>query len=164
MKDNLFEISFRKLALWYLPTFLRKILVKSFIWILIYPLELMYIEFLKARKQNLIKMSYNFQKYSLQKHLNDRFDKIQRRIRIVKAVQYEGIYLFTEGEDDASHSKTKWLHGDEKPIYIRNESELHSDLDFIVKVPDINISIPQLKAEIDFHVLQSKNYQIEIIN
>jgi hypothetical protein len=115
------------------------------------------------RKQNLIKMNFNYQKYSVQRRLNDAFDTIERRIKIVKAVQYEGVYLYTEAEDDLQHSKTKWLYDDSKPIYLRTEAELYSEFDFIVEIPDTGIDQRRLRAEIDFYILQSKQYQIVII-
>lgn len=172
MNDELFNINFRRLAVWYLPTFLRTPIMKAFVLMLIYPLELMYIEMMKGRKRNLIKMNHNYQKFSLQKRLNDTFDAVQRRIRIIKAVQYEGIYLYTEAEIDPTSpghyidsisNKMKWLKGDEKPIYLRTNAELYSDYDFIVEIPNTGINQIQLKAEIEFFILQSKNYQIVII-
>lgn len=145
--------------------------MKAFVLMLIFPLELMYIEMMKARKRNLIKMNTNYQKFSLQKRLNDAFDPTARRIKIVKAVQYEGVYLYTEAEidptspghfSDSNSNKMKWLKGDEKPIYLRTDAELYSEFDFIVKIPDTGINLIQMRAEIDFYVLQSKNYDIQI--
>ncbi len=161
--DKLFNINFKRLALWWIPTFRRKPITLNYLWCLLFPLEVMYIEFLRKRKQNLIKMNYNYQKYSVQKRLNDAFDPIERRIKIVKAVQYEGVYLYTEAEDDPQHSKTEWLYDDSNPIYLRTEAELYSEYDFIVEIPNTGINQIQLKAEIDFYILQSKQYQIVII-
>lgn len=161
--DQLFNINFKQLAFWYLPTFRRGNKLLNFIWCMIFPLEAMYVEFLRIRKQNLIKMDFNYQKFSLQKRLNDAFDRVERRIKIVKAVQYEGVYLYTEAEDDIQHSKTQWLHGDDKPIYLRTEAELYSEFDFIVEIPNTGINQIQLKAEIDFYILPSKQYQLVII-
>ncbi|TXI87155.1 MAG: hypothetical protein E6Q36_07955 [Chryseobacterium sp.] len=161
--DHLFNINFKQLAYWYLPTFRRGNRILNFIWSLISPLEAMYIEMLQARKRNLIKMDFNYQKFSLQKRLNDAFDRVERRIKIVKAVQYEGVFLYTEAEDDVLHSKTKWLYDDTNPIYLRTEAELYSEYDFIVEIPNTSINPLQLKAEIDFYILQSKQYQIVII-
>lgn len=158
--SNLFNIDFKKLAIWWLPTFLRTLVLKDYCFVLISPIEKMYIYFLKRRKQHNIKMDFNYQKFSLQKRLNDAFDKIERRIRIVNSVQYEGVYIYTEAE---GIDKTKWLHGDENPIYLRNEDELTSIYDFIVEIPDTNINQIRLKAEIDFYILQSKNYKIVIV-
>lgn len=172
MNDELFNINFRRLAVWYLPTFLRTPIMKSFVLMLIFPLELMYIEMMKARKRNLIKMNTNYQKFSLQKRLNDAFDTIGRRIKIVKAVQYDSINLYTKPEIDPNSAdyftdnatnKMKWAKGHDKPIYLRSKSELYSEFDFIVEIPNTGINIIQLKAEIDFYVLQSKNYDIRII-
>jgi len=161
--DQLFNINFKQLALWWVPTFSRKPVTLNYVWCLIFPLEALYIDFLKTRKQNLIKMNFNYQKFSVQKRLNDAFDRIDRRIKIVKAVQYEGVYLYTEAEDDPQYSKTQWLYDDSKPIYLRTEAELYSEFDFIVEIPDTGINLLQLKAEIDFYILQSKQYQIVII-
>ncbi|PIF44931.1 hypothetical protein CLU96_1930 [Chryseobacterium sp. 52] len=161
--DKLFNINFKQLAMWWIPTYRRKPVTLNYLWCLIFPLETMYIEFLRKRKQNLIKMNYNYQKYSVQKRLNDAFDQVERRIRIVKAVQYEGIYLYTEAEDDPQHSKTQWLYDESKPIYLRTEAELYSEYDFIVEIPNTGINLLQLRAEIDFYILQSKQYQIVII-
>lgn len=161
--DHLFNINFKQLAYWYLPTFRRGNRLLNFIWCLISPLETMYVELLQARKRNLIKMDFNYQKFSLQKRLNDAFDRVERRIKIVKAVQYDGLYLYTEAEDDVLHTKTQWVHDDSKPIYLRTEAELYSEFDFIVQIPNTGINQIQLKAEIDFYILPSKQYQIIII-
>ncbi|KFF13123.1 hypothetical protein IW15_10195 [Chryseobacterium soli] len=161
--DQLFKINFKQLALWWIPTFRRKPITLNYLWCLLFPLESMYIEFLRKRKQNLIKMNFNYQKYSVQRRLNDLFDPIERRIKIVKAVQYEGVYLYTEAEDDVQHSKMQWLYDSGNPIYIRTEAELYSEYDFIVEIPNTAINPLQLKAEIDFYILQSKQYQIVII-
>ena len=163
MDNKLFNINFKRLAMWWLPLAYRNLELLNFIWCLISPLELMYIEVLKARKQNLIRMNFTYQKFSMQRRLNDAFDPVDRRIEIVKAVQYEGVYLYTEAEDDQSRSKTKFLYGDENPIYLRTEAELYSEYDFIVKIPNTAINMYQLRAEIDFYKLISKRYQIVII-
>lgn len=163
MLDQLFNINFKRLAVWWLPTSRRGYIIINLCYVLILNLEILYIEVLKRRKQNLIKMNHNYQKFSVQKRLNDAFDPIDRRIEIVKAVIYEGVYLYTEAEDDIYHTKTKWLHDDSNPIYLRTEAELYSEFDFIVKIPDTNINQYQLRAEIDFYILPSKQYKIEIV-
>lgn len=161
--DQLFNINFKQLVLWWKPTFRRQPITLNFLWCLIFPLEYMYIEFLRKRKQNLIKMDFNYQTYSIQKRLNNAFDPIERRIIIVDSILYEGVYLYTEAEDDPQHSKTQWLYDDSNPIYLRTEAELYSEYDFIVKIPDTGINQLQLRAEIDFYKLITKRYQIVII-
>jgi len=163
MKDEVFNINFRKLAIEQLPTKMRNSFWIAFVLVLIIPLEALYNEFLKARKQNLIRLKTTCQKFSMQKRLNDVFDPLDRRIEIVKAVLFDGTYLYTEAEDDQYKSKTKWLFDDSNPIYIYTEAELYSEFDFIVKIPNTGINQIQLKAEIEYYMLQSKNYTIQII-
>lgn len=162
MNDNVFNIDFKRLVISWLPTFLRTTVLVGFAVVFVAPLTLLYIEFLKLRKQNLIKMKTTCQKFSMQKRLNDEFDPVERRIKIVPAVIYNGVYLYTKAEDDAKKTKTKWLHT-AKPIYLRTEAELYSDHDFIVKIPNTPINMYQLIGEIEYYMLQSKNYKIEII-
>lgn len=160
--DNVFNINFKKLAIEWLPTFLRQSILIAFILVLIVPLEALYIELLKARKQNLIRIKTSCQKFSMQKRLNDYFDPLERRIEIVKAVLFDGTYLYTEAEDDQWRTKTQWLYIDSLPIYLYTEAELNSEFDFIVKVP-AGLNELQLRAEIEYYMLQSKNYRIEYL-
>lgn len=161
--DRIFKINFQKLAIEWLPLYLRNNWVISFLLAMIEPAELLYNEFLRARKQNLIRINTTCQKFSMQKRLNDVFDPLDRRIEIVKAVLFDGTYLYTEAEDDQYKSKTKWLFGSENPIYLYTEAELYSDFDFIVKIPNSGINELQLKAEIEYYMLQSKQYKIQIV-
>lgn len=160
--DRIFNINFKKLAIEWMPTFLRNPFWIAFVLVLIVPLESLYNEFLRARKQNLIRINTTCQKFSMQKRLNDLFDPLERRIEIVKAVLFDGTYLYTEAEDDQWRTKTQWLYIDSLPIYLYTEAELNSEFDFIVKVPD-GLNELQLRAEIEYYMLQSKNYKIEII-
>ena len=163
MNDARFNIDFKKLATQWLPTFLRNTILIAFVCVLVAPVSTLYVQFLKVRKQHLIKMLFNEQKFSLQKRLNDTFDKTERRIVILSALQYNALYLYTEAEDDSQHTKTKWLFGDSSPLYLRTEAEINVTDDFIVKIPNTGINLLQLKAEIEYYMLQSKNYRIEII-
>lgn len=163
MKDNIFNISFKKLSVEWLPLYMRDHWNIAFVSVLITPLQILLFEFIKVRQQYLIRLNTTCQKFSMQKRLNDLFDPFERRIIIVKAVLYDGTFLYTEGEDDVQHTKTKWLYDDQNPIYIRNKSELYSDYDFIVKIPDSGINEIQLRAEIEYYMLQSKTYKIEFI-
>lgn len=163
MDDKIFDINFRKLAVEKLPTEMRNAFWIPFVFVIVAPVEFIYNEFLKARKQNLIRMKVTCQKFSMQKRLNDVFDPLERRIEIVKAVLFDGTYLYTEAEDDQWKTKTKWLFDDSNPIYLYTEGELYSDFDFIVKIPDTGINQIQLRAEIEYYMLQSKQYKIQIV-
>ena len=160
---KIFNIDLNKYGIHLTAPFLRSGVLLAFVFAFVRPIIDINQYLLKARKQNLIKMNHNYQKFSVQKRLNDAFDQIERRIKIVSAVQYEGVYLYTEAEDDPYFSKTKWLHDDSNPIYLRTEAELYSEYDFIVEIPNTNINQIQLKAEIDFYILPSKRYLIKIV-
>lgn len=163
MMDRIYNINFKKLSIEWLPLFLRDYWSIGFVSVLIAPLQILLSEFLKVRKQHLIKLNTTSQKFSMQKRLNDVFDPLERRIEIVKAILFDGAYLYTEAEDDQYKTKTKWLFGDENPIYLYTEAELYSDFDFIVKIPNTGINEIQLRAEIEYYMLQSKQYKIQII-
>lgn len=162
--DTLFQnLSFRRLAILWLPTFLRKNIMSQLLSVILRPIELMYIDFLRLRQQNLIRINYTYQKFSLQRRLNERFDPMLKRIKIVNAVQYEGVYLYTEAESGPMMTKHQWLHDNNNPIYLRTEAELTSEYDFIVQIPNSNINQIQLAAEVDYYKLIGKNYKIVII-
>lgn len=161
--DHLFNINFRRLIWWWVPTFLRKPILTRFIYALVWPMESMLVDLKNSRRQNLIKLNFTYQKFSLQRRLNDVFDNHLRRIKIVNAIQYEGVYLYTEAESGPMMTKHQWLHDDNNPIYLRTEAELTSEYDFIVQIPNSNINQIQLKAEIDYYKLIGKHYQIVII-
>ena len=159
--EKCFELDFKKLILMYLPTFRRKYITFNFLYVLISPIEKMYIDFLKVRKRNIDSLTHNYQICFIRKRLNDVFDRTERRIKIYSSETYVGLYLYTENEDDTIRSKTKYL-SENKPIYLRTEAELYQEFDFIVEIPITGINEIELKAEIDFLKLESKRYQIVI--
>lgn len=161
--DKFFNINFRKIGIEYMPTFLRTYFWIPFHLMLISPLDRLFLEVLRSRKQNLIRITTTCQKFSMQKRLNDLFDPIERRIHITKPILFDSTYLYTEAEDDPYYSKTRWLFDDSNPIYLRTEAELYSEFDFFVKIPNSGIKEIQLRAEIEYYMLQSKNYKIIII-
>ncbi len=160
---SIFDFNIKKYALLLAPPFKRSSVWIGFISAAVRPLSEMYQKFLESREQNLIRMRFNYQVCSLEYRLNDAFDPLERRIYISKAVLYEGVYLYTKAEDDAQHGKTKWLHNESDPIYLRTKDELYSDYDFTVNIPSTPINMYQLRAEIDFYKLPTKRYQIIII-
>lgn len=158
---NIFDLNIKKYAALITPPFLRNSVLMAFLYSFIKPLNELYQLFIISRKANLIKLKFNYQVCSLEYRLNDAFDPLERRIKIESAIIYDLIFLFTEAEDDPFYNKTKWLS--DNPIYLRTEAELYSMYDFTVLIPDTNINLFRLRAEIDFYKLPSKQYKIEII-
>lgn len=158
MFDKLYQVNFSKLILDWLPTFLRKGILHHFSNMMISPIVAMFPTLMSQRKHGLLRMKHTYAVFSLRWRLNDVFDKSERRIRIVSALKYNGVYLYTEGEDDQYKSKTKWLG----TVFLRNESELFSDYDFIVEIPNTGIDQLAMQAEIEYFILPSKRYKILI--
>ncbi|AYZ11924.1 hypothetical protein EGY05_08285 [Chryseobacterium arthrosphaerae] len=170
---KIFDFDVEKYGLQLVPPFLRDSIFIAYILAFLAPLVDLYQKFLDNREQNLIKLKFNYQVCSLEHRLNDAFDTLFRRIRIRKSVIYKGTFVYTESEIDPNNpdyysdnytNKMKWINGDEKPLYLRTESELNSVFDFIVSIPDSGINQIQMRAEIDFYVIQSKQYLIVIDN
>ena len=86
----------------------------------------------------------------MERRLNDAFDPTERRIEIVNAVQYEGFIYIRKPRTMYFFQKHSGCTGDENPLYLRTEAELHSEYDFIVRIPGTSINMHQLRAEIDF--------------
>lgn len=169
---KIFDLDLKVHGIQLIPPFLRDSVFIGYVLAFTAPLIELYQLFLQNREQNLIKMRFNYQTCSLEYRLNDKFDALFRRIKITKSVIYKGVYIYTEAELDPTNpdyfseslnNKMKWLKGAEKPIYLRTEAELYSVYDFIVEIPDTGINQIQLRAEIDFYILQSKQYQIVIV-
>lgn len=167
---NIFNLNLKKYAVELIPPFLRDNLLFGFIISFVAPLIDVLDQFIQNRDSNIIKLKFNYQTASVEYRLNDAFDPVLRRIKIVKAVTYKGLFIYTKAEIDPTHpnyysddpnNKMKWLNSD-KPLYGRLKAELYSDYDFIVLIPaGVDISEIMLRAEIDFYILQSKQYKIE---
>lgn len=161
MSSNRYHIDFVKMALWWLPTFLRRTRLASWAVVPVLPVRRLYFLFLQKRRQHNERLDTNYQKWSLQKRLNDLYDPIERRIKIVSAITYQGIYLYTEAEDDVSFSKTKWLS--DQPLFLRTAEELGGSVDFIVQIPNVGIDQSLLRATINYHALRGKRYTVELV-
>ncbi|HCM34126.1 hypothetical protein [Chryseobacterium sp.] len=170
---KIFDLDIKKHALQLIPPFLRDDIFAAYTLSFIAPLNDLYQLFLQNRDQNIIKLKFNYQTCSIEYRLNDKFDALYRRIKIKKSIIYNGLYIYSDSEIDPNNpdyysdnpaNKMKWVNGDEKPLYLYTEAELYSEYDFIVEIPNSGINQIQLRAEIDFYILQSKQYQIVINN
>ncbi|ROH98418.1 hypothetical protein EGI16_21525 [Chryseobacterium sp. G0240] len=160
---KVFDLDIKTLAVLWTPPFKRSAVFVGFLYSFSRPLIDLYNQFLSSRKQNMIRLNFNYQTCSLEHRLNDAFDPLQRRIKISRSKIYDSIFLYTEAEDNGFNNKTQWLHSDENPIYLRTEGELYTVYDFIVQIPNTNINLFQLQSEIDYYKLPTKQYKIELL-
>src|SRR5438128_2620012 len=115
----------------FVPVELR--VAKTIAWLLalIRPVVTLYQSFLKYRTQKLYEIMITPQVCYVERLLNDKYDFVQRRIRIVDALDHAPTYFFRRDE-----LKPVYLHkrSENSPVYLytRGESGDIKD-DFIIK-------------------------------
>lgn len=118
--------------------------------------------FLTFRSTVLYRLGITPQVAYLQKLLNDRFDIVDKRIRIVKGIAYDGIPFWMK--DEVKPQKF-WRKSEGKPrvLYTKDETMMFT-VDFIVQVPiTVPFDINELTAYLDTEVLPSKAYKVQIV-
>lgn len=118
---------------------LRKKVLTDWLIALIKPLEEVNFNFNKFRKTSNYKVTHNGQVFSLQAVLNDSYDKILRRIKIVDSLIFEPLYIYPEL--------------DSKPVYVYDEADQYG------ATPYVYDGTSTAEAEVDFLVLIPKEYK-----
>ncbi|MDA6068632.1 hypothetical protein NJT12_03275 [Flavobacterium sp. AC] len=157
-----FKIDFNRLSILLLPTFLRKQNLVKYVQALVTPIGSLHYKWSNWRIENIFKIEYSGQVCYLRKSLNDKFDPLQRRIRIGDGNIHEVTYIYTEVE-----LQNAFLHTENESqiIWIRSEAETASTgLDFIVFVPQevYDSDFFGLHAHIKFYKAGGKRYNILI--
>lgn len=151
-----FKISFDKLVIQLLPTFLRKPRMIAFITLFSKVLTDLHNAWLVKKTADETWLNHNSQVCYLRKVLNDEFDDLQRRIRITDGQLYERKYIYTLGE--------------KKPVYLgklfirQTVDYADTGIDFFVVVPTEITNMEQnkfkLEAWVNRYKLASKRYKI----
>lgn len=168
MSHNIYHINFGKLIAAHLPGILRKSRRMAFFVILIKPVKSLYDAFISWREARLYLMSHNSQAIYIRKVLNDRFDPVQRGIKVANSPILEPIWHF----DTADNRPVYYFDtADNRPVYFRDSAdflELNSDFDVIVpariKPADVvgqNDFEIRLRTLVDYYKLYSKKYNIK---
>lgn len=155
-----YKVDYNKLAILLLPTFLRKPKLVAFIQALIAPIDSIYYQWSNWRVKNIYKLEHTGQICYLRGSLNDDFDPVERRIRVIDSQLYDTTYIFTEAEE-----QDVWLATEDEPdtLWLRTEVETaDTGLDFLVYVPEAlyDKEIYALTAHIDFYKAGGKRYKI----
>lgn len=164
---KVFEVDFNRLAVLLLPTRLRQSKMIAWVKVLVSPIVSLHYNFRQKRNEDLYKLAHNGQVCYLRKALNDKFDPIERRIKITDGSRFTPQYIYTEAEQ-----KPKYLG----TMYLRDNS-VYADtgVDFMVLLPfDVwnnqktEIAIGEyrfydVEALVDFYRLASKRYKIGLI-
>ena len=145
-----FYIDFNKLAIWLLPTVLRKPKTLAYLNGLVTPLKMLYNAFLGSRHTHIIEVITTPQVYALEMTLNDLYDVTNRAIYIEDDEIEPTIYIHPENEN-----KTVFL-----PVFLPVEG----GSDFVVKCPSALIPFARaIEATVTKYKLPSKRFRIEFI-
>ena len=161
-KDNRYDIEWMKLARWNTPYKWRKPDYLALLETFITPINSLHSQLLFFRNYVNYRLSITPQVCYLQKLLNDRFDPVDRRIVIEKAVAYDAVPLFLKDEQKPVKLYKKSEHLP-KVFYTKSETMMFT-VDFIVKVPiTMPFDMNELTAYLDIDVLPSKIYKVQIV-
>lgn len=156
--DNLFLVDYEKLAIQEMPTQWRKPVHVAWIKLLIYPFKKQLERLRAERTRNIYQLSHDSRVGRVEKVLNDRFDPIERRIRIGDGNRIDSLYLYTEAE-----AKQTYL-----PNVLYTEQEIADrNTDFKVLIPSV-INLPAqeleaLKFLTKYYTGKDKQFKIELI-
>ena len=156
---NYFKIDFDKLAVFLLPTFLQIKEVFVFLQVLFSPVKWLYDQFMQFREANIYHINITPQVCYMDKALNDRFDKEQRRIYISPGIIYDETFIFL---DDEQLDEYIYQDNENKDLYIFTRFEVGPEsADFIVNVPnELQPYETDLRAITETYKLASKIYNI----
>lgn len=125
----------------------------QWIYLMLQPVEDLHYTWRLFRADNIYNLGHNSQKCYLRAALNDRFDKVLRRIEILDGNALKRRYIYTDGEQKPKYLGTMYLYDD--------SDYADTGVDFIVKVPDgLQYNPYEMKAMIDFYRLASKRFKI----
>lgn len=160
--DNRYDIDWRKLTMWLTPYDWRRPEDLALANAYTFTINRTHTDFVYFRNNVKYRLGITPQVVYLEKLLNDRFDIVLRRIRIVKGIAYAAVPLFMKEELKPVKMSLK---SEALPVvfYRKEETEMFT-VDFIVKIP---ILVPfdekELRAYLDNDVLPSKVYKIQIV-
>lgn len=146
------NLSFNKLVILLMPTFFRKQKMLAFVALFSAQLTKLHNDWLLEKTEHEVWLNHNSQVCYLRKILNDKFDDLERRIKITDGQLYERQYIYILGE-----RKPKKLG----KLFIRQTTDYaDTGIDFFVLVPSsININKYKFEAFINRYKLASKRYK-----
>lgn len=151
-----FDLNLRKLVRSLIPSFLRKAVFITYLEVLVYPLHNLYVRLLSKRNTYDYKLSHSSQVFSIESLLNDRYDKVLRRIYIEDGDRIKKVFLNTRA------SKQPLNLG---MIYLRSRDSSQG-VDFVVRVPASNAifssttSMQKFVQLVNSYKLVSKNFKV----
>ena len=163
MNENIYDIDFKNLVNWLVPEVLHKPRLMALVSALVTPVVFLHNQFKTNRDNNLYKLLITPQVCYMEMALNDKYDKDDRRIKIVRPKTYEAMFVFQKIENKPAYlyrkSETTAPHS---WLYKKGEAS-DNQYDFIVKVPStITFDMDEIMAVVDGYMLPDKFYTINI--
>lgn len=158
---NIFNVDWHKLGQWALAPFTAVPEVKAMVYAIYAAIADIHTRFGHNRNYINYRLGITPQVCYLEKLLNDRFDVADRRIRIVKGVEFEPLVLFkkSEGYPEKLFVKSEL---NERVLRTKAETSVFA-VDFIVRVPIlVNFDMTEMRAYLDGDVLPGKVYKIQL--
>lgn len=133
MNKNIYNIDFSKLVMWFTPAAMLKPNMLAWLSALVAPVRTLHMMFLRYRTQKLYELMITPQVCYLERLLNDKYDFVERRIKIIDAQDKPPLYIFREDELKPVYL---FAESENKPVYIYTEGEA-GDIkdDFVIQVP-----------------------------
>lgn len=166
---SVFNVDYNELVVQMLPVSKRKPKRIGWLRALVAPVVELWNLFMMNRAVNLYNLAHNSQVCYMQAALNDTFDKVMRRIRIVDAVYIDPVYIYTVPElkpvtlyNEGEAPTLANPHPDPIPLY--KDSELSAGVggfSFIVRVPVVVVfNMARLRALVDSLRLPGRQYNV----
>jgi hypothetical protein len=127
VNNKIYDIDHNKLVTWITPGKIQKPRFLNLLKSLVYPVISLYLSFRRYRTAKQYQLKITPQVCYLEMMLNDRYDYVLRRIRIVDSIDRPALSIFTKDE-------LKPVYLGSKYIYTSGEAGTIKD-DYIVLVP-----------------------------
>jgi hypothetical protein len=165
MNVRIYDINYKKLVSWLVPQILRKPRLMVLLNALVSQVIYIYNLFMINRRNNLYKLLITPQICYVELALNDKYDGVNRKIKIQRPKSYDPLYLYRRIEkkpvflfrrNSATAAQRQWL-------YQKKEAGAFQ-YDFIVQVPaTVAFDLNEMTAVIDNYILPDKAYKISIV-
>ena len=160
--NNLYNADFRWLTRKLIKTDLRQTKTLAFLYACTSFLAKLQNDLVVYRNYISYRLSITPQVTRIEALLNDRYDVSQRRIRIVKAIQFSALPFFVK--DENKPVKLYQKSEEEKLILYTKSETAQFTVDFIIRVPvQVVFNMDEMMNYIADDVLQSKTYKIQIV-
>jgi hypothetical protein len=152
----MFNISFIKLVQWIMPTWLRNANATIMVLAANYPLREVHNQFKDYVDAVDYRLKHNYQTCYLQAMLNDKFDLIDRRIRVIDFEVWGALFFFDDSENRDLNC------GDDNVQFFWADDVGY---DYTIQIPSTivttNAEMASLRANVNRYKLAGKQFYIQ---